>query len=168
MFALRMCYPSMVYLAPLLRHRLPMNEFLAMRVAQSYLVDPSQPQLDYPTLQWHHAVDGWTEEFFGQQHASLLAQIRWQVVHVLVWLPAWLTHVGTLGWDEWSRLDIDLQRLWVLLDYEQPPKWFSRILSRPKYIPWVAKLVVFSLMQWEALKQFDPSLGPPAEGERAP
>lgn len=60
-----------------------------------------------------------------------------------------LAYVGTLAWDEWSDLDLDLQRLYVLLDYEQPALWFPRILCNPKYSHWIAKLVLECLRQWD-------------------
>ena len=57
--------------------------------------------------------------------------------------------MGSLSWDEWSNVDADLQRLFILLDYEFPGNWYSKILCNPKYIPWTAKLVVFCLDHWE-------------------
>ena len=49
-------------------------------------------------------------------------------------------NADALPWDEWSALDIDLQRLYVVLDYECPPCWWSRILCNPKYTPFTRTL----------------------------
>lgn len=65
------------------------------------------------------------------------------------WLPAWLSYIATLSWDEWNNLDIDLQRLYVLLDYEYASNWFQKILCNAKYTQWIAKLIVFCLHQWD-------------------
>lgn len=164
LFALRMSYPTMVYLTPLLRHTQPLREFLALSVIQAYLVDVSQLSLDHASLQWCQRVDAWTDEFFGATHRRLLDHIRWQVRHILGWLPMWMVYVSTLCWDEWNELDIDLQRLYVLLDYEHPMQWSGRILCNPKYRNWVAKLVTFCLRQWEA--EGGMSTKPPVEDHK--
>ena len=57
--------------------------------------------------------------------------------------------MASLGWDEWCNIDHDLQRLFILLDYEFPGNWHTKILCNPKYIPWIAKLVVFCIHQGE-------------------
>lgn len=118
-----------------------------MRTIQSQLMDLNHPALDHATLHWHRSLDGLMDEFFGHEHAKLLEQIRWQVQNIMTWLPTWMVYVSTLCWEEWGHLEVELQRLYMLLDYEHPPNWFSKILSNPKYTTWVAKLVVFCLRQ---------------------
>lgn len=43
LFAVRLCDPEVVYLAPLLGSNRDLREFLSLRVVQSHLVDVSQP-----------------------------------------------------------------------------------------------------------------------------
>lgn len=47
MFALRVSYPSMVFLAPLLKHQMCKEEFLATRVVQASYVDLNHPSHDH-------------------------------------------------------------------------------------------------------------------------
>ena len=108
-----------------------------------------------------------TDVLFGPYpgYAALVCQIRWQVHNILDWLPAWLAHIGSLNWDDWMHVDLDLQRLFVLLDYEHPGHWQARILCNAKYTAWpgacpagraprpVAKLVVFCLRQWQHFEE---------------
>lgn len=149
MFAIRLCYPTMVYLTPLLKHHQPMNEFLAMRVAQARLVDLTHPTVDHATLHWYRSLESMTDEYFAAQHGPLLDHLRWQADNTVQWLTTWMMYISSLCWDEWSALDIDLQRLYVILDYEHGSNWYHKILCNPKYTVWIAKLLVFCLeQQW--------------------
>jgi hypothetical protein len=56
MFAVRLCYPTMVFLTPLLKHHQPMDEFLAVRTVQACLADHSQPSVDHATLHWYRSL----------------------------------------------------------------------------------------------------------------
>ena len=85
----------------------------------------------------------------GEQHAVVVQQMRWQIGGIMYWLPSWLAYIGSLGWDEWMNIDHDLQQLFILLDYEFPGNWYPKILCNPKYIPWIAKLVVFCINHGE-------------------
>lgn len=149
LFAIRLCYPVMAFLSPLMKHELSLPEFLAVRAVQAHLVDVNSPCVDHATLQWYRSLGGMVDEHFGEHQRVLIDRIRWQVCHVMQWLPTWLVYVSTLCWDEWMNLDIDLQRLYLLLDYEHPSQWFTKILCNPKYTAWIAKLVVFCLQQWD-------------------
>lgn len=82
-------------------------------------MDWNHPSLDHATLQWLRDLPGMLHEFFHHRYAADLAQIEWQVDSILEWLPVWTGHIGTLCWEEWVRLDADLQRLYLLLDYER-------------------------------------------------
>lgn len=178
LFAVRLCYPTMIFLTPLLKRRESMDEFLAMRVVQSHLYDTSPVNVDHDTQQWYRSMGMWAESFFGEHHGTLLDRIQWQVMHIGMWLTAWQSYIGTLDWEAWSELDIEIQRLYVLLprprpnapyrgrpgpagpDYEHPGSWWPRILCNPKYTQWIAKLIVFHLRQWEEerSKQSPPAL----------
>ena len=99
---------------------------------------------------WKEDVEAMTQEHFGDQYADLLAQLRWQVDSVPQWIGIWMGYVSSLRWEEWQQLDVDLQRLYVLLDYvydEDGGSW-HRVLRNPKYATWVAKVVVFTLNQY--------------------
>lgn len=120
MFAIHISYPSMVFLTPLLKHRQPFQTFLAQRVVESRLLDLSHPSVDHFTVYWHQRMDTMIQGFFGDKHGLIIQQMRWQVGSVNQWLPNWMSYIHTLCWDEWCGLDIDIQRLFVLLDYECP------------------------------------------------
>lgn len=114
--------PAIIYLTPLLKHQQPLREFLALRVAQAYLSDFTLPTVDLASYQWLRSLDDMTEMFFGEQHGELIDRVRWQIHNVMNWLPTWLTYVATLSWNEWSTMDIDLQRLYLLLDCDHRVK----------------------------------------------
>lgn len=66
----------------------------------------------------------------------------------------WMVFVSALTWDEWQQLDLDLQRLYVLLDYiydEDGGSW-HRVVRNPKYAVWVAKVTVYTMMQYGLLE----------------
>lgn len=165
MFAVRLCYPTIIYLTPVLKHQQPLREFLALRIAQASLMDATLSTVDHATYQWLTTLpqgcvvgctdtpltaDEMTEVYFGEHHGTLIDQVRWQVQHIMHWLPTWLSYVSTMCWDEWTVLDGDLQRLYLLLDYEHPNAWYHKILCNAKYTGWIAKVVVFCLQQWDA------------------
>lgn len=155
MFAMRLCYPSIAFLTPLLKHQEPVHEFIAMRIAQAYLApttDPSHLSMDLLSHDWYQSMASWVGTLFNSKHGDFIQQIHWQVLHIQGWLPHWIAHISSLSWEDWSVLDLDLQRLFVLLDYEHPSSWWRKILCNPKYTPWIAKAVLFCLQQWE---QFD-------------
>lgn len=61
-----------------------------------------------------------------------------------------MSFVSSLCWDEWHGLDLDLQRLYVLLDYvydEDRGAW-HRVLRNLKYAHWVAKVILFVMDQY--------------------
>ena len=147
MFAVRLSYPRMVFLAPLLRHRLNLQEFLALRILEARLVDCNHPHLDTATLAWVHGLPQMTYDLFYERHAASIARMEWQADTILDWLPVWMDHIGSLCPEEWTDLDPELQRLYLLLDYEHPGQWFQRILCNRKYGPHVAKLLVFCARQ---------------------
>ena len=152
MFAARLCYPTMVFLSPLLRHTHTLQEFLALRLVQANLTDLGQPStVDHATFAWYRTLEGHTEQLFGQRHGRALERIRWQVHNLMHWLPGWMAYIGSLCWDEWMSLDLDLQRLYLLLDYEHPGAWYPKILCNSKYSVWIAKVVTFCLEQWNGL-----------------
>ena len=72
---------------------------------------------------WYRSLDVLIDDFFAGNHAATIEHIRWQVHRILDWLPSWLTFINTLRWDDWINLDLDLQRLFILLDYEHPANW---------------------------------------------
>ena len=58
--------------------------------------------------------------------------------------------MNSLCWDDWNQLDVDIQRLYVLLVYvcEDPnPVNWVRILKHAKYSEWVAKVLGFTMNQ---------------------
>ena len=150
MFAARLCQPELVFLAPVLRGRLAVVDFLATQVVHAHLMDASRVHVDRVSHRWwKEDVEEMTHRLFGGQHGELLSRIRWQVDSIPQWIAAWMGYVSSLCWDEWQELDVDLQRLYVLLDYvydEDGGAW-CRVLRNPKYVNWVAKAVVFSLQQ---------------------
>lgn len=150
LFAVRLCLPDVVYLTPLLEHRFRLDEFLALRETETQLINFNRSGVDHNSRQW------WTEtlretgeRMFKDKHEGLIASIQWQVAAVMQWLPTWMVYVSTLTWDEWNSMDRDLQRLYVLLDYEQQHCWHY-IIGNPKYEMCVAKAVVFCLDNWSA------------------
>lgn len=86
-----------------------------------------------------------TRRLFVEDCGSILNTISWHVHTIHQWVAAWMGFVSSLCWSEWQALDIDLQRLYVLLDYvydEDRGAW-HRVLRNLKYAPWVAKAVLF-------------------------
>lgn len=152
MFAVRLMYPALVYLTPLLRHQQPLSEFLVHRCLQARLLPSADPTIDHATITWYQCLEGMTDDFFGFHHGPLIHRIRWQVHSLLDWLPIWVVSVNAMSWDEWNQLDDDLQRLFVLLDHEAPCRWHTKILCNAKYMPWLARLIVLCLRQWEEVQ----------------
>ena len=100
---------------------------------------------------WGTQVAEFIEAFFAPTHNELVQQIYWQVDTMPQWITVWMEYITSLCWDEWNQMDVDLQRLYVLLDYAgedvgNTTNW-SRILRHPKYSDWVSKMVVFTLHQ---------------------
>ena len=79
------------------------------------------------------------------EYEDVLVRIHWLIHNILEWVPLWLTHVGTMCRDEWLALDLELKKLFVVLEYEHPSLWHGKVLCNPPYTPWVAKLVVFAM-----------------------
>lgn len=115
MFALRLCYPNLVFLTPLLKHRMPLCEFLAVRIVQAQLLEMSQATVDQDSHDWYRSMGNSAEVFFGEQHGHLIDRIQWQVANISAWLPGWMAHISNLRREDWSALDVDLQRMYVLL-----------------------------------------------------
>lgn len=155
LFAVRVCPPEVVFLRPLLDRTLCLTEFLAWRVVESMLVDVSRPVVDTASQRWWRCelpalIDALRGEEPNEEEARTVDHIRWQVHHLALWLPTWAQYIEALEWGEWCELHVDLQRLFVLVDYmyrEDPSAW-PRIVGSPKYASWLAKLVVFTLGQW--------------------
>lgn len=94
-------------------------EFLALRTIQARIVDWNHPNLDHASLQWLRDLPEMLHAHFHHRYASDLAHIEWQVDSLVEWLPVWAGYIGTLCWEEWLALDTELQRLYLLLDYER-------------------------------------------------
>ena len=147
MCAIRFSTPHMVFLTPLLTHRQPLIEFLATRAVEWQLMDISRPNVDHATFDWFkHTIRVFTYTMFGERHRIQLERIVWQVQNITQWLPVWVSYMGNLPSAEWKAIDIDLQRLCAILDYEHQHAW-NRIICNPKYTPWIAKVVVFCVEQ---------------------
>ena len=152
MFAIRLSYPDVVFLTPLLRERLSVTEVLVTRVIESTLMEVSRIHMDRMSRRWWGTqVAEFIEAFFAPTHNELVQQIYWQVDTMPQWITVWMEYITSLCWDEWNQMDVDLQRLYVLLDYAgedvgNTTNW-SRILRHPKYSDWVSKMIVFSLHQ---------------------
>jgi hypothetical protein len=152
MFAVRLSYPDVVFLTPLLKERMTVTEFLTTRFIESTVMEVSRTQMDRMSRRWWGTqVSEFVDTFFSHSHTHLIQQIYWQVDTMSHWITAWMEYIGSLCWDEWNQLDVDLQRLYVLLDYAgedvgNTANW-SRILRHPKYCDWVSKMVVITLNQ---------------------
>jgi hypothetical protein len=131
-------------------------DFLATQLVHTQLTDASRVHVDRVSHRWwKETVAEMTYRLFSDQYAEEMAQVRWQVESIPQWIGAWMDYVSSLGWDEWQRLDIDLQRLYVLLDYvydEDAGSWY-RVLRNPKYVHWVAKVVVFTVQQYQQIPE---------------
>ena len=154
MFAVRLCTPEIVYLSPLLKRRLSVPEFLALQVVQAQLTDASRVHVDRVSHRWwKEDLRAFTYGIFAETCATLLSDIEWHVDTFPQWVGGWMSHISSLCWDEWNALDIDLQRLYVLLDYvyeEDGGTSWHRVLHNPKYASWVAKAVVGALPDVDA------------------
>jgi hypothetical protein len=150
MFAIRLSAPDVVFLTPVLRGRMNITDFIANRVVEANVMEVSRTHMDRMSRRWWGTqVSEYMDAFFAASHASLIQQIYWQVDTMSQWITGWMGYMNALCWDEWNQLDVDLQRLYVLLDYAgddvgNPANW-PRILKHPKYSEWVAKMVVFTL-----------------------
>ena len=99
---------------------------------------------------WGSQVSQYIEWFFGTTYGPLVHDICWHVETMPQWISLWMAYMNSLCWDDWNQLDVDIQRLYVLLDYvcEDPnPVNWVRILKHAKYSEWVAKVVVFTMNQ---------------------
>lgn len=151
LFAVRLCDPEVVYIAPVLHPKQDVREFLALRVVQSQLVDAPRTSMDRMSyVWWKNTLDLLTRRLFSEQYSPLLNAIFWHVHSIHQWVTSWMGFVSSLCWTEWRTLDIDLQRLYVLLDYvydEDRGAW-HRVLRNLKYSHWVAKAVLFVMDQY--------------------
>lgn len=142
MFAARVCTPEVVYLSPLLRGERALPELIAQRAVELRLVDRTRLTVDHYTYHWlETALPALTHRLFGEHHAETVAQIQYQVDTFYDWVAAWVQFVSVLSPEDWAALDLPLQRLYVLLDYESPGAWF-KIIGSPRYTEIVAQLVV--------------------------
>ena len=158
MFAVRLCTPDVVFLSPLLQGKQDISDFLIGRVIESRMMDISRLHMDRMSRRWWGTqVSAYVDAFFSESQADLIAIICWQVETMPQWISVWMSYMGSLCWQEWNQLDVDLQRLYVLLDYawEEPhADTWSRILKHSKYSEWVAKVVAFTLAQNQSVQQF--------------
>ena len=172
MFAVRISTPDVVFLTPLLRNKQDMLEFLTMRIVEASNMEVSKAHVDrFSRRWWSTQVGSYIEFFFGHKYRHLIHRITWSVDTISQWILGWMNHINSLCWEEWHELDVDLQRLYVLLDHgvhtdamssithtmipipnrsaaavRAAPRrgnWL-RILKHPKYSEWVAKVVVFT------------------------
>jgi hypothetical protein len=151
MFAIRITPPTIVYLMPLLNHKQSLIEFLAARSIEWLLMDISRPSIDHTTFDWFkYTVREFTVLLFGERHCMLLNRIEWQIQNILHWLPVWVAYIKHITRDEWNRLDIDIQRIHSLLEYEPCSAWYH-IICNPKYTTGMAKVVMFCIEQWEGV-----------------
>ena len=151
MFAVRIMPPMVVYLMPLLNHRQSLIQFLATRSIEWLLTDLSRPNIDHATFDWFkRTVREFTVLVFGERHCMLLNRIEWQIQNVLHWLPVWVAYIKHITREEWNRLDIDIQRIHSLLEYEPCTSW-GHIICNPKYTTGMAKVVMFCMEQWEGV-----------------
>jgi hypothetical protein len=147
MFTIRFSTPLVAFLTPLLNHRQSLLEFLATRTVEWQLMDISRPDVDHNTFDWFkRSIREFTYTVFGERHRIQLERIVWQVLNISQWLPVWVSYTENLPSNEWNAIDIDLQRLCAILDYEHQHAW-NRIICNPKYTPWIAKVVVFCIQQ---------------------
>lgn len=117
---------------------------------------------------WSAQVCEFVQHFFGYTHADLINHFRWQVDTLALWISPWMDHINALCQEEWNRLDVDLQRLYVLLDYASEngggdsiaPSGWMHILKHPKYCSWVAKVLLFNM---DAAAASPPPVVMPAE-----
>ena len=153
MFAIRLSTPDVVFLSPLLQGKQDIMDFLILRIIGTNPIEPSRIHMDRLSRRWWELQVGvYIQSFFSASHGELIGAITWQVETMPQWISVWMEYMGSLCWQEWNELDVDIQRLYVLLDYawEEPhsdgDKW-SRILRHSKYSDWVAKVVAFTLTQ---------------------
>ena len=148
LFAVKLCHPESVFLSPLLRRKMSLDHFLSLRIVQSNLMDVSRIHVDRMSHHWWKTmIPEMLYRIFGHECHETLSHISHQVQHISHWISFWMSYVSALAWDEWITLDIDLQRLYVLLDYvhdEEGGQW-SRILRNAKYSNWVAKVVATTM-----------------------
>lgn len=151
MFALRLCIPEVIYLTPLLQREVPLIEFLTRRIIECFFLKEHKSFQDEKShIWWSEMMPHFHCYFFGECEAVVLNRIEWHLKNIDEWLPVFLQYISTLSWTDWNRLDVSLQRLYVLLDYENEKNW-GRVLGNPKYIGCLAKAVLFCLEQWEGI-----------------
>ena len=148
MFALRLCTPDVVFLTPYLQGEQDAVGFLIHRVVEATNMESSRLPMDRMSrLWWSNMVGGFLNEFFGHTHTFEIQQICWQVEMMPRWIASWMNQMACLCWTEWNQLDLDLQRLYLLLDYASEDCNWIRILKHPKYTDWVAKAVMHFIHQ---------------------
>ena len=146
LFAVRLSSPEAVFLTPLLRHRMPLAEFLAYTVVSS--VHPDRFGDHASHAYWTVTQPAMMRDIFADAlYGDLLRQIETRVRDIYPWLTTWMNWVTGLPVDEWLAFDLGLQRLYVILDHETPANW-PRVVCAPRYHGLVAKAVVFCIEQW--------------------
>ena len=151
MFSIRFSTPDVVFLSPLLEGKATIQDFLTARLVESHMMEISRVHMDRMSRRWWGSqVSQYIEWFFGTTYGPLVHDICWHVETMPQWISLWMAYMNSLCWDDWNQLDVDIQRLYVLLDYvcEDPnPVNWVRILKHAKYSEWVAKVVVFTMNQ---------------------
>jgi hypothetical protein len=141
LFAVRLCSAAAFFLAPLLRDRQTVPEFLLQTALTSVHVEPDRPpSADPASLEyWTVTQPALAARFFAADHDRMLRQVDSAVCNVYHWLSHWMHYTSTLSPDEWrDGLPLPLQRLYVVLEHETPPNW-HRVVCNPRYQGLVAK-----------------------------
>lgn len=159
MFGVRLSIPEVVFLDPLLQKDLDVLPFLTAKVVEASMMEISRINTDRMSRRWwENEVPDLLDRYFAQSHGTLIQQIYWQVDTMPQWVNVWMDYITSLCQDEWNQLDLDLQRLYLLLDYaatdditNRSSSWL-RILKHPKYTEWVAKVITFTMLQDAAFR----------------
>ena len=151
MFAVRLSIPEVIFLRPLLACEMKVTEFLTRRVLESKFIRNHTSYQDPRSQEWWiETIPFFSRFFFGHRDVLVLQRITWHLENIPEWMPIWIQYISTLPWQEWQLLDTNMQRLFILLDYENAKSW-NRIICNPRYIGCLAKAILFCLEQWEGL-----------------
>jgi hypothetical protein len=141
LFAVRLCGAAAFLLAPLLRGRQTVPEFLLQTALTSVHVEPDlSATADPASLEyWTVTQPALAARFFTAHHDRLLRQVDGAVCDVYYWLSHWMHYASSLSSKEWrDGLALPLQRLYVVLEHETPPNW-HHVVCNPRYQGLVAK-----------------------------
>lgn len=146
LFAVRIGCPEAVFLAPLLRNRVSLAEFLAQAAVSAAHPEGSAPD-PASRAYWAVTQPALVRRIFGDDHGELVRRVDDRVRDLYPWLAAWMRWAAGLSVDEWLSLDVGLQRLYVILEHETPVNW-PRVVGAPRYHGLVAKAVAFCVQYW--------------------